>query len=61
MFKNHFYSHNFANILDPSCNCGHSRSQTNKLFFQCPLTSDIRLNLLNDIHGLLHAIISITL
>jgi uncharacterized membrane protein YbaN (DUF454 family) len=47
IFKEHFFTHNFIRVPDPSC--GFRNQSTKHLFFQCPLLNDIRQELFHDL------------
>ena len=49
IYRSHLYAHNFININDPSCVCGYRSQTTGHLFFNCPLTQDLKGQLLSDL------------
>jgi hypothetical protein len=52
LFKSHFYAHNFTNITDPRCQCGHRSQSTTHVLFHCPLLMAERRDFLNGINSI---------
>ena len=46
----HKFRHNFKDIINPMCNCGFEPETTDHCLFRCKLNTDLRLDLLNNIH-----------
>ncbi len=49
IFNSHFYSHNFTTIDSPACPCGSTSQNTCHVFLCCPLLTDLRLQLFDDL------------
>ena len=49
IFNSHLYAHNFTNVVNPSCSCGHSSQTTKHLFLKCPSFIEIRHVLMTDL------------
>jgi hypothetical protein len=54
LFRSHFFAHNFANMPDPQCQCGHRSQTTSHVFFTCPLLNDVRRTYLTEIRSILN-------